>query len=588
VWYDANHDRTDNDGAGSGRANWIAELARAGAVVQTARTDTNGNYAFTNVAPNTGYEIRFRNPANNAVFGNPKVEPANLAPGSSVTNGTILLTVISGANVVGQNLPLDPNGVVYQSITRQPVAGATVAIAGPPGFDPATQLLGGIGNVSQLTGADGFYQYILLPGAPAGSYSFAVTAPPGMLPAPSALIAPCANTLGVAAAPDPALVQTSNAPPVTGSPPHNPAACPATSAALAGSAGTTQYFLSLLITPGVSANLVNNHIALDPVLGGAIVVQKTTPLVNVARGDLVPYTVTATNTLAVTLPNIDLRDLVPPGFRYRIGSASLNGVPLEPVSSGRELVWRDLTFAPRERKTFRLLLVVGTGVSEGQYVNQAWALNNLANLPVSNVATATVRIVPDPTFDCTDVIGKVFDDKNANGYEDQGERGIANVRIASARGLLATTDAEGRFNVPCAIVPNQDRGSNFVMKLDERTLPSGYRMTTENPRDARATRGKLIKLDFGATVHRLVRVELAGTAFAPGGEALLPEWQQRFDALADTLKAVPSVVRLAYRLRDEPGDLAERRLQALAAALRSRWRELGAGYALAIETELER
>jgi large repetitive protein len=43
---------------------------------------------------------------------------------------------------------------------------------------------------------------------------------------------------------------------------------------------------------------------------------------------------------------------------------------------------------------------------------------------VSGEATATVRVIPDPTFDCTDVIGKVFDDATCNGYQDAGEKGL--------------------------------------------------------------------------------------------------------------------------------------------------------------------
>lgn len=71
-----------------------------------------------------------------------------------------------------------------------------------------------------------------------------------------------------------------------------------------------------------------------------------------------------------------------------------------------------------------MILVVGTGVGEAEYTNQAWALNGLLNSVVSNVASATVRVIPDPTFDCAELIGKVFDDKNANGYQDDGEPGI--------------------------------------------------------------------------------------------------------------------------------------------------------------------
>ena len=87
-----------------------------------------------------------------------------------------------------------------------------------------------------------------------------------------------------------------------------------------------------------------------------------------------------------------------------------------------------------------------------------------------------MRIVPDPTLDCTDVIGKVFDDVNRNGLQDGDEPGLPGVRLATARGLLATTDRFGRFHITCAVTPREGRGSNFVLKLDDRTLPSGYRV----------------------------------------------------------------------------------------------------------------
>ena len=98
---------------------------------------------------------------------------------------------------------------------------------------------------------------------------------------------------------------------------------------------------------------------------------------NVPRGDLVPYTIQARNTLSVTLPNIDLIDELPPGFKYRSGSARLNGAAVEPISSGRTLRWPNLTFTANETKTLTLVLVVGSGVGEGQYTNLAWAVNNV-------------------------------------------------------------------------------------------------------------------------------------------------------------------------------------------------------------------
>ena len=89
---------------------------------------------------------------------------------------------------------------------------------------------------------------------------------------------------------------------------------------------------------------------------------------------------------------------------------------------------------------------------------------------MSEEASATVRVVPDPTFDCTDVTGKVFDDSNRNGYQDQGEIGLPGIRVVTARGLAANTDSYGRYHITCAIVPHEARGSNFVLKLDDRTL----------------------------------------------------------------------------------------------------------------------
>ena len=255
-----------------------------------------------------------------------------------------------------------------------------------------------------------------------------------------------------------------------------------------GSQPTTYYMTFSL--DSTSANVVNNHIPIDPILGGAIVMTKTTPFINVKRGDLVPYTITATNTLTAQLPNIDVRDVIPPGFKYRAGSGVLNGLKHEPRMSGRQMTWDNLTFAAGEKKTFTMILVVGSGVSEGEYVNAVWAANNIVNTAVSNVAQATVRVIPDPTFDCADIIGKVFDDKNADGYQDEGEPGIANVRLATVRGLIITTDAQGRFHIPCPEIPNENRGSNFILKLDDRTLPSGYRLTTAESPGGKADPGQ--------------------------------------------------------------------------------------------------
>ena len=138
------------------------------------------------------------------------------------------------------------------------------------------------------------------------------------------------------------------------------------------------------------------------------------------------------------------------------------------------------------RRRLVLLLAVGAGVSDGEFVNRAQAFDSDTGDMFSGEARATVRVVPDPDFDCTDVIGKVFDDGNRNGTQERGEVGLPGVKLVTARGLIATTDAHGRYHITCAIVPNERRGSNFVIKLDDRSLPSGYRLSDPaNPGKAR-------------------------------------------------------------------------------------------------------
>ncbi|MNX68356.1 Serine-aspartate repeat-containing protein D precursor [compost metagenome] len=585
VWMDSDHDRARGGGEAP-QAGWTVELFLGDVLISTTQTGADGGYAFTGVAPGSGYGVRFRHPDNNAVYGGARpnetgatfvdgVTSASNAGGATLKDRELTgITLTPGAGVTQQSLPLDPWGVVYDAVRRTAIPGATVQITGPAGFDPALHLLGGAGNARQITDALGLYQFQLTASAPAGAYSLSVTPPNGTYNPnqPSTIIPPCAGPLTVNATPDPLLISTSNGPPPLGT----------ADGCLTG-VMTTGYVLNFNLTPGVSANIVNNNIPLDPILEGAIEVTKTTPMVNVVRGGLVPYVITARNTLAGTLTGLTLTDRVPAGFRYRESSARIDGVAVEPIQNGRLLTWNDLTFAAGETKRLELILVVGSGVVEGEHTNVAFAVNPIVDQVISNLAEATVRMIPDPDFDCTDILGKVFDDRNGNGVQDDGEPGLPGVRLATARGLLITTDAEGRYHITCPMIPNEDRGSNFIVKLDDRTLPTGYRVTSGNPETVRLTRGKFARLNFGAGLHRVVRLDLNGEAF--DGEALRPEFEQQFEGLIATLAERPSVLRLAYAAQGESADLIKDRVAQVRRRLQDRWNDERGRYRLVVEEE---
>ena len=197
-----------------------------------------------------------------------------------------------------------------------------------------------------------------------------------------------------------------------------------------------------------------------------------------------------------------------------------------------------------------------------------------------------VRVAPDTTFDCTDVIGKVFDDANGNGQQDPGEKGIPGVRVVTTRGLAAITDEFGRFHITCAITPLEGRGSNFALKLDDRTLPSGYRPTTPPVLVERATRGKALRFEFGASIHRVVSLDLSDAVFEPGTADMRLQWRPRLDLLLAELRKGRSVLRLSYLADVEDKQLVDRRLAAVAQTITDSWRAMNCCYELTIEREV--
>ena len=497
VWLDLNHDRVNNDG--SPQAGWLVELIQRASpvdpnytLIASTTTDALGQYSLVGLPAGT-YEIRFLHPSGGYIYGH----PLSVWPGVNLDYGTISnLALVAGDNATNQNLPLDPMGVVYDSVTRTPVAGATITISGPPGFNPAVHLVGGAANVSQTTDATGLYQFLLLNTAPAGTYTLTITAyPAGYLPSNSLLIPPCSNTLTVLAPPPAvAVVQNNVAPPGLGAPLHAPGGCPIDSAGLAAGADTTQYFMSFDITPATSANVVNNHIPLDPVLGGALRITKTVNKKSATVGDLILYTLTIENTLASDLNNVTIRDNIPPGFKYVEGSARIEGQPITPVGN-RPIEFQGLTFLANQTRTITYILVVGSGVQVGEYDNTAFAIRD--GNRISNIAWARVCVIKDPIFDLTTIIGKVFHDKNENGVQDEGEEGIALAKVVSVRGEIVTTDKFGRYHIAGVDPGRYDRGSNYILKVDPKSLPQGATFTTENPRVIRITSALMQKINFG-------------------------------------------------------------------------------------------
>ena len=596
AWHDADFDDARDPGERP-LAGWAVDLYRDSLLWLSVPINAAGNYLISGIEPNDlsgiQYEVRLRAPgagANTALLG--------LAV-SPFTNGLQRISDIiapSGSNLQDLNLPIQPNGVVYNALARVPVAGVTLTLLDAGGVTPLpATCFDDLAQQGQVTLADGYYKFDVNFNDPAacpsgGDYVIGVMAPSGTtyVAGPSQIIPPMSDAstaaFSVPTCPgtvDDVIPSTSLFCEIQ---PSEFAPAPSVPARTAGTFHHLHLMLNDNQEPGTS-EIFNNHIPVDPQLEGSLAISKSTPLLNVTRGQMVPYVVTVNNLAGLLFTDVSIVDRFPAGFSYVKGSALLDGVPTEPSIVGGDLRWDGLDIAGTQVITVKLLLAVGAGVSEGEYVNRAQVVNGTTGEPMSGVAMATVRVVPDPTFDCTDVTGKVFNDANRDGQQGEGEAGLAGVRVVTARGLAATTDQYGRYHITCAIVPHEGRGSNFVLKLDDRTLPSGFRMSTDQVQIKRATRGKALKVNFGASIHRVVAIDFSDAAFEPGATEIRVQWRPRFDLLLAELRKGPAVLRLSYVADTEDAALVERRVEAVKRQVTEAW-DAAPSYPLTIEPEI--
>lgn len=470
VYEDMDGDRAVDPGEPR-RAGWVVEVMHNGVVVASVMTDAQGSYSVPGLLHGAGYSIQFRNPENNVVF--ERIENVTVNPGSTV---------------IDQNLPIDPSGVFYDSVTRQPIAGVTARLVDANGVALPSVCFLDPSQANQTTGASGEYRFDVVPGAapqcPVGETVYRIVAIPPVGYAPnSTVLLPQPGPFDPTGLPAPVRINPTNNAPTGPNPP---------------------FYLDFRLTSG-DPDIINNHIALDPFLSRTpLVVTKTSVKRSASVGDIVPYEITVRNTENAQRAGVDVVDILPAGMKYVLGTSAVNGALQEPVATNnnRELTWRSQIIPANGSVRYNLTLIVGAGVTGGEKVNTGVAENGANGNEISNRGTAVVTITPNAVFDCSELLGKVFEDSNGNGYQDKNEPGVPGVRLATVNGQLITTDEFGRYHIACAAVPDARIGSNFVLKVDTRTLPLGWDVTTDNPRSIRLTRGKFGELNFGVAPKR--------------------------------------------------------------------------------------
>lgn len=533
TWYDIGTSSRVLDGGDRRLAGWIVEVLDAtGQVVGQSSTLADGSYRVDNLVPGEVLHVRFRDPASNIVWAYPVNGEA--APGSSgatcntagaIANGTSsscpgtgndpTLTVVlaPGQNLPQQSLPVDPSGVVYDSGNRQPVPGSVVTlqpVGTCAGYDPATSLVGvTLGGytlngsaVSMTVGADGFYQFLFAPAAPPScTFQLAVT-PPASYTFVSTVIPPSQGPYAPGGAPGSVVQVQPNAGAPTG--PVGPA---------------TTYYLEL-VTGSASANIVHNHIPLDPAAPTGLSLSKTGDRQIVEVGDSVRYTITVQRTSGPVPRQVTVIDRLPAGFTFIDGTAMVNGTSVADPGGkpGPALVFNLGAMPASNQLVLQYRVRVGVGAMQGDGTNRAigygcqvptGCTNGTSPLPGSNATNEgrhTVRVTGGVFTTDACVVGKIFVDCNNNHVQDPEEIGIPGVRLVISDGTTLVSDSEGKYSY-CGLPPK-----SHVMRVDETTLPLGSRLTTSSNRNLGDAGSLWLDLKNGE-LHRADFVE--GSCRAP-------------------------------------------------------------------------
>ncbi len=223
-------------------------------------------------------------------------------------------------------------------------------------------------------------------------------------------------------------------------------------------------------------------------------VSLTVPINNVEAwpGKLISVTMTVSNNTAVAIPAAALQMTIPFGLDVVRNSIQTDGIIVVPGKLGSNYTIPfngPLAAASSRFVTFQVL--VTSGVTVGQVYDMVFSLQNtLTGVTVSNTTVVPVLIIGDAVFDQGTLMGKVFNDKNENTVQDEGEEGIPNARLVLETGVVVYTDKDGKYHVPAL------RENRHIVKIDGHSLPPGTKFITEEKFLFKTTPGMLSKVSF--------------------------------------------------------------------------------------------
>jgi uncharacterized repeat protein (TIGR01451 family) len=393
----------------------------------------------------------------------------------TVSSDNLTASFICNGQEISTMILVDPLGVVYDSRSNAPVAGARVTLIdvtgrGNGGRADGEAIVfdfdGARAPSSVVTDASGQFQF---PRVNESTYRLAVVAPtnftfPSKIPAG---LQPLGRVVDVAGS----------------------------------------YGGNFPVT--IAGGAVQIDVPLDSSGGQAgLFIEKTTTRIQAEVGDFVDYELRLKNSTAVNLTRTVITDTLPTGFRFQSGTARLAGVALAPsTNNGRDLTFETgaLAIGAEVRLTYRVL--IGPGTKLGKNFNRARAVGtaSLGN-STSNEAAVATDIQGGVFNDKGIILGRVWVDTNHDGTVQEDEPGIPGVRLFLEDGTFAVTDENGKYSI-YGLEPR-----THVVKVDTTTLPRSVKLQVLSSRYGKNGQSYMVDLKKG----ELHKVNFADGAAADG------------------------------------------------------------------------
>lgn len=288
---------------------------------------------------------------------------------------------------------------------------------------------------------------------------------------------------------------------------------------------------------------IDNDIPLDPQSTGVLFVEKTVDRKTAEIGDFINYSISIRSAAVNTVQRLRIDDMLPFGFEYQPGTARLDGVQIADPEGGKgpNLTFQVGDIATGATLTLTYRVFVGPGAERGDGTNVAVATSDEVIVKTSNFARVKIDVRGGVFADEGIIVGKVFKDCNENDVQDPGEVGIPGVRIYLENGNYVITDGEGRYTF-FGIQPNK-----HVAKIDNYSLPQGSRLTVLDNRHAFDPSSRFVDLKKGE-IHR------ADFAVCNCTTEVEDEIAARREAYSSTLdNELGSTVTRNFSLQDQRG-----------------------------------